>query len=106
MTNKAEIANLVKEFVAVPVPGYGSPDLDLWKKSARDLGAPAIEYFIDELRNGPESGHYAAVLALRELGVRAYGHGYYQNIYYTVKKNGDEFDVVIYPRYKISDPGI
>lgn len=72
------------------VPPSGTPDMDEWRAGAQALGPEAIDVLIDLLREAEPNLQYGALLALRQLGVEAWGHDYEPNLYYEVTVPGRE----------------
>lgn len=73
-----------------PVPPSGTRHMDEWRAGARNLGPEAIDVLIDLLQEAEPNLQYGALLALRQLGVEAWGHDYEPNLYYEVTVPGRE----------------
>jgi hypothetical protein len=71
-----------------PVPPGGDHHFPAWCEGARELGPEAIDVLIDLLREAEPNLQYGALLALRQLGVEAWGYDYEPNLYYEVTVPG------------------
>lgn len=73
-----------------PVPPSGDHHFEAWRAGARELGPEAIDVLIDLLKEAEPNLQYGALLALRQLGVEAWGYDYEPNLYYEVTVPGRE----------------
>lgn len=72
-----------------PVPSGPSPEATSWRAAADALGPKAIPALIYALEFAPSDIRYTAQIALRQLGVEAWGHGYGANFSYAVAMPGE-----------------
>lgn len=86
-----------------PVPPGGDGHFDAWCAGARELGPEAIDALIDLLREAEPNLQYGALLALRQLGVEAWGNGYEPNLTYELTVPGRE-PITITPRLQVPPP--
>ncbi len=93
----------VLKFLSRDVPG-DQVKLAVWMKAARTLGEAAVPVCISILKNKPHHLHYAALLALRQLGVEAWGHGFGSRMFYTVKAKSDTEEQRITPQFQPPEP--
>lgn len=85
--NYARVAVWLREN---PVPPAPSDEFNAWCAGAKALGAEAIDVLIDLLQEADPNMQYGALLALRQLGVEAWGCDYEPNLYYEVTVPGRE----------------
>jgi hypothetical protein len=83
----ARVASWLRENLVPPAPG---PAWTEWCAGAATLGADAIDILVDLLQEGDCNLQYGALMALRQLGVEAWAHGYEPNLHYEVTVPGRE----------------
>jgi hypothetical protein len=86
-----------------PVPSGPSPEATRWKSEARDLGAEAVPALVESLRVEDEATRYAALMALRELGLEAYATGHGEQLSYLVTPPGQREPVRVAPERLSAD---
>ena len=59
-------------------------------RAPASFGPEAIDVLIDLLKEAEPNLQYGALMALRQLGVEAWGHDYEPNLYYEVTVPGRE----------------
>ena len=70
-----------------------------WKERARGFGPEAPAVFIEMLRDGRFDEQYASLLALRQHGYEAWGHGYGKESYFSVRAPGSGETTLIHPEH-------
>ncbi len=80
-----------------PVPAGPSGYLTEWRSGARGLGGEAIPALVEALKTGIHDLQYAAVAALRELGVDAYASGYAKDLAFWVRLPSEGRPVKVWP---------
>ena len=84
----------VDQLLAQGFPPTPSPEADQWRNAFQEIGAVAIPYLEDKLRAGTVDEQYAAIPALRALGVRADADGFWENMIFYVQRPGEEERVI------------
>ena len=88
---------------ANPVPPGPSEAFRDWCSRAVGLGSDAIPVLVGLLVEGLPDVQYGALIALRQLGVEAWGHDYEPNLRYEVHVPGQDPRWVV-PKHQASAP--
>lgn len=73
-----------------PVPAGPSRESAAWRAHVARMTTKAVPALLHALEFGPPDLQYSAQVALRELGVEAWAHGYGRDLHYTVLEGGIE----------------
>ncbi len=83
-------ASRVGAFLKKDVPPSVLPISEEWRTEARSFGKKGLPYFLKALRDGDDVEQYSALIALRENGFEAWGHGYNADFEYHVTIDGEK----------------
>ena len=75
------------------LPG-ATPEAEQWRQEVRSLGKDGIPVLEEKLRTGTVDEQYAAIPALRALGVKAGADGYWENMIFYVQRPGEEERII------------